>query len=72
MDNASPHHTDGIYQLCSKAGVKIMYLPTGVTLKPFDEMDPMATLASMSLSKWVDHRPRWLEPLINPYVSPAV
>jgi transposase len=39
MDNASFHHTDRVDQLCSEAGVKIMYLPPySPDLNPIEEM----------------------------------
>jgi transposase len=39
MDNASFHHTGRIDQLCSEAGVKIMYLPPySPDLNPIEEM----------------------------------
>jgi transposase len=39
MDNASFHHTDRIEQMCSEAGVKLMYLPPySPDLNPIKEM----------------------------------
>jgi transposase len=39
MDNASFHHTDRLQQLCSVAGVKLLYLlPYSPDLNPIEEM----------------------------------
>jgi transposase len=38
MDNASFHHSDRIEQLCSEAGVKLVYLPPySPNLNPIEE-----------------------------------
>jgi transposase len=38
MDNASFHHTDRIRELCSNAGVKLLYLPPySPDINPIDE-----------------------------------
>jgi transposase len=38
MDNASFHHTERLEQICTDAGVKLMYLPTySPDLNPIEE-----------------------------------
>ena len=39
MDNASFHHTERVEQMCSDAGVKLLYLPSySPDLNPIEEM----------------------------------
>lgn len=54
MDNASFHHTDRINELCSNAGVKLLYLPPySPDLNPIEEF--FAELKAFVRRNWQKH-----------------
>lgn len=54
MDNASFHHTDRIQELCSNAGVKLLYLPPySPDLNPIEEF--FAELKAFVRRNWQNH-----------------
>jgi transposase len=54
MDNASFHHTDRITELCSNAGVKLLYLlPYSPDLNPIKEF--FAELKAFVRREWQKH-----------------
>jgi len=54
MDNASFHHTDRIRELCSNAGVKLLYLPPySSDLNPIEEF--FAELKAFVRRNWQKH-----------------
>jgi transposase len=54
MDNASFHHTDRIKELCSNAGVKLLYSPPySSDLNPIEEF--FAELKAVVRRKWQKH-----------------
>lgn len=54
MDNASFHHTDRIRELCSNAGVKLLYLPPySPDLNPIEEF--FAELKAFVRRNWQKH-----------------
>jgi transposase len=58
MDNASFHHTERIIELCSNAGVKLLYLPPySPDLNPIEEF--FAELKAFVRRNWQKHRSRF-------------
>lgn len=52
MDNASFHHTERVEQMCSDAGVKLLYLPPySPDLNPIEEM--FAELKAFIKRNWM-------------------
>jgi transposase len=54
MDNASFHHSERVAQLCSDAGVKLVYLPPySPDLNPIEEY--FAVLKAFVRKRWHDY-----------------
>ena len=70
MDNASFHHSERVKQMCTDAGVKLIYLPYSPDLNPIEEF--FAELKAFIKKRWQEYEenPRqdfgvWLQWCIN-------